>query len=58
MTPLTDKGKAKKRKILKSMRKTYGSKKEAERIFWATVEEGKITGVGDKPKKKKGTKKK
>ena len=50
--PLTSKGK----KILKNMTKTYGAKK-ARQVFYAMIEEKKITGAeGSKKKrvKKKG----
>jgi hypothetical protein len=50
--PLTTKGK----KVLKSMRKTYGSKK-AENVFYAMINSGKLTGAEAKPKKKKRSKK-
>lgn len=46
--PLTAKGK----KILKAMTKTYGAKK-AKQVFYASIEEGKITGAEAKPKKKR-----
>ena len=39
--PLTKKG----RKILASMRKTYGSKKKAESVFYASINAGKIKGA-------------
>lgn len=49
--PINAKGK----KILKQMRKTYPAKK-AKKIFYAMINEGKITGVEGrtkhKPKKK------
>tara|TARA_E500000318_G_scaffold18444_1_gene19053 strand:+ start:2230 stop:2631 length:402 start_codon:yes stop_codon:yes gene_type:complete len=45
--PLTDKGK----KIMKSMQKQYG-KKKGEQVFYASVNEGKITGVEKKEMKK------
>ena len=44
--PLTPKGK----KIMKSMKKTYGKKKE-EQVFYASKNKGKIKNV-DKKKKK------
>ena len=44
--PLTKKGK----KIMKSMKKTYG-KKKAEQVFYASKNKGKIKNV-DKKKKK------
>lgn len=47
--PLTKKGK----KILKSMKKTYHSKKKAEEVFYASANAGKIKGVEGKRKKKK-----
>ena len=46
--PLTAKGK----KILKQMRKTYKPEK-AKEVFYAMIEEGKITGAEVKRKKKK-----
>lgn len=48
--PLTDKGK----KIKKSMNKQYGAKK-ANQVFYAMINEGKLTGV--EATKKKGKKK-
>jgi len=45
--PLTKKGK----KIMKSMKKTYGSKKKAEAVFYASKNKGKINGVERKKKK-------
>ena len=39
--PKTPKG----RKIMASMRKTYPSKKKAERVFYASANKGKIKGV-------------
>ncbi len=39
--PLTKKG----TKILKAMRKTYGSKKKAESVFYASINSGKIKGA-------------
>jgi hypothetical protein len=47
MSPLTKKGK----KVMKSMKKTYG--KKAERVFYASRNAGKITGVDPKSRKKK-----
>ena len=44
--PLTPKGK----KIMKSMKKTYG-KKKGEQVFYASKNKGKIKNV-DKKKKK------
>jgi len=49
--PLTSKG----NKILKAMRKTYGAKK-AKKVFYASINEGKITGAEGTSKRK--TKKK
>lgn len=48
--PLTSKGK----KILKSMTSFYGRKK-AKQVFYASINEGKITGAegGAKKKRKK-----
>lgn len=46
--PLTKKGK----KILSSMQKTYGEKKKAESVLYASKNAGKIKGI-DKSKKKK-----
>ena len=45
--PLTEKGK----KIKKAMEKQYG-KKKGEQVFYASVNEGKITGVEKKEMKK------
>jgi len=47
--PLTEKGK----EIMKSMQKQYG-KKKAEKIFYASKNAGKITGVEKTMKAKKG----
>lgn len=48
--PLTPKGK----KIKKAMINHYG-KKKGEEVFYASIEEGKITGAeGSKKRKKKG----
>lgn len=49
--PLTDKG----QKILKSMMKTYGSKK-GKGVFYASINKGTVTGA--EGRKKKSTKKK
>lgn len=51
--PLTPKGK----KILKAMTKQYGAKKGKE-VFYASINEGKITGAEGGTKKSKKTKKK
>jgi hypothetical protein len=56
--PLTPKGE----KILKAMQKTYrnkGGKKKARQVFEAMQNEGKLTGVEGRTKKKgkKGAKK-
>ena len=51
--PLTPKGK----KILASMTKTYGAKK-ASQVFYASINEGKITGAEGKSNNKKVKKKK
>lgn len=45
--PLTAKGK----KIMKSMRKTYGTAK-AKNVFYAMINEKKLTGVEGKKKSK------
>jgi len=45
--PLTSKGK----KILSSMKKQYGAKK-GERIFYSSINKGKIKGAEGKTKKK------
>lgn len=42
--PLTTKG----RKIERSMEKTYGSKKAAYRVLYASKNAGKITGIDRK----------
>ena len=47
--PLTKKG----TKILRSMKKTYGSKKKAEEVFYASANAGKIKGVHGRRKKRK-----
>ena len=39
--PLTKKG----TKILKSMKKTYGSEKKAKNVFYASINAGKIKGA-------------
>ncbi len=44
--PLTEKG----RKILAAMRRQYGDKK-GERVFYASVNAGKITGVEETRKR-------
>ncbi len=46
--PLTAKGK----KIMASMRKTYGAEK-AKKVFYAMINEGKLKGVEQAKKKKK-----
>ena len=46
--PMTKKGK----KIMKSMKEQYGSKK-GEKIFYASANKGAIKGVEKKSKKKK-----
>ena len=51
--PLTPKG----NKIMKKMSKHYGSKKKAESVFYAMINEGKLSGV-EKAKGKKRSKKK
>ena len=43
--PLTSKG----RKVMTSMTKTYGSKKKAKQVFYASKNAGKLKGV-DKPR--------
>lgn len=45
--PLTKKGK----KVMDAMEDTYGSKKKAEEVFYASRNAGKLKGV-DKKKKK------
>lgn len=50
--PLTKKGK----KIMTSMTKTYGAKK-AKKVFYASINEGKITGAEGKSAKKRTKKK-
>lgn len=47
MSPLTAKG----RKILTRMAKTYG-KKKAKQVFYAMIQENKLTGVEGKKKRK------
>jgi hypothetical protein len=42
--PLTKKGK----KVMKAMEKTYGGKKKAEQVFYASKNKGKIKGVEKK----------
>lgn len=42
--PLTSKG----NKILSSMRSTYGSDKKAKRVFYASINKGKLSGVEGK----------
>lgn len=51
--PLTAKGK----KILAAMTKHYGPKK-GKQVFYASINDGKITGAEGKSKKKKKSKKK
>lgn len=51
--PLTSKG----TKIVKAMMKHYGTKK-GKQVFYASINEGKITGAEGKSKKRKGKKKK
>jgi hypothetical protein len=46
--PLTPKG----REILASMKKSYGSKKKAQQVLFASKNAGKITGI-DSPRKKR-----
>lgn len=50
--PLTAKGK----KILKAMEKTYGTKK-GKQVFYASINEGKITGAEGAKKHHKKKKK-
>lgn len=50
--PLTDKGK----KIMKSMKKTYGSKEKAERVFYASANKGLLSGVHKSSKRSKRNK--
>ncbi len=42
--PLTKKGK----KIMRSMKESYGSKRKAEQVFYASKNKGKIKGVDRK----------
>jgi hypothetical protein len=49
--PLTKKG----RKIRRAMQKTYGSKKKADRVFYASRNKGRIKGV-DRKRRKRGSK--
>ena len=42
--PKTEKGK----KILRAMKKTYGSKKKAESVYYASENKGTITGTHKK----------
>jgi hypothetical protein len=49
MSPLTRKG----RKIKRSMQKTYGSKKKADQVFYASRNKGRIKGVDRKRKRKR-----
>lgn len=51
--PLTAKGK----KVMKAMRKHYGSPKKAKQVFYAMENEGKLKGVHGKKKKAKKKKK-
>ena len=45
--PLTKKG----RKVMASMKKTYGSQKKAKQVFYASVNSGKLKGVeGSRPR--------
>ena len=46
--PLTAKG----TKILRHMRKTYGSAKKAKRVFYASANKGTISGVHKKRKRR------
>lgn len=52
--PLTSKG----RKILKNMKKTYKTDKKSKQVFYASINEGKITGAEAGKKKKKAKKRK
>ena len=45
--PLTKKG----RKVMRSMKSSYGSKKKAESVFYAMANAGKLKGVHKKKKK-------
>lgn len=51
--PMTSKG----RRIMRSMRKTYGSDKKAKQVFYASENAGKIKGVHKEAQKLKGRKK-
>jgi hypothetical protein len=51
--PLTKKGKAIKRK----MRETYASKEQADRVFYASINAGKVKGAKKGGSKKGGKKK-
>lgn len=51
--PLTEKGK----KVMASLKKQYGAEK-AKKVFYAMINEGKLTGVEGKSKKKAKAKKK
>lgn len=44
--PLTSKGK----KILASMRKSYGNEDKAKQVFYASINKGKIRGAHKKGK--------
>ena len=48
--PLTKKGS----KVMRAMKKTYGPEK-GERVFYASKNAGKITGVEGRSQRKKGT---
>jgi hypothetical protein len=51
--PLTEKG----RKIMRSMRKTYGDSERAKRVFYASANAGRIKGVegrGSRRKSRRG----
>jgi hypothetical protein len=48
--PLTRKGK----KILRSMRSSYGSDKKAKEVFYSSINSGKIQGAEEKKKKPQG----
>ncbi len=50
--PLTAKG----NKIMSAMRKTYGSNKKAEQVFYASRNAGKIKDVDPESKSKKSLK--
>lgn len=45
--PLSKKG----AKIKRAMRKTYGSKKKADQVFYASINAGKIKGAKKRRKK-------